>query len=151
MLAERDARQGLTMRPADILAVRGKPLRSAALVASALLIVMIALAELSGLNRGRSLGYLYLLPMLITAPHLNRAQILGLAALCALLREALGPLAWGEGLLVRSIYGLVAFGGAGLFVSELAERRRRRARAEAQAGGAGYAQAGCGAAVARAY
>jgi two-component system sensor kinase FixL len=126
MLAERDARQGLTMRPADILAVRGKPLRSAALAASALLIVAIALADLSGVSRGRSLGYLYLLPILIAAPHLNRTQIFGLAALCALLREALGPLAWGDGLVVRSIYGLVAFGGAGLFVSELAERRRRR-------------------------
>jgi hypothetical protein len=37
-------------------------------------------------------GYMYLLPILLAAAALNRFQILGMAVLCAYLREAFDPL-----------------------------------------------------------
>jgi two-component system sensor kinase FixL len=114
------------MKLAKILAAHAKALRSTALAGSAILIVAIALADLSRLSGGRSLGFLYLLPVLIAATQLKRKQIFALAALCTLLRQALGPLAWDEGAVGNGLIGLLAFGGAGLFVTELAERRRRR-------------------------
>jgi len=114
------------MRLASMLAAHGKAARSAVLAASAFLIAAVALADLSRLGGGQPLGFLYLLPVLIAATQLTRKQIFALAALCTLLREALGPGAWGEGLAGRGLIALLAFGGAGLFVTEIAERRRRR-------------------------
>jgi PAS domain S-box-containing protein len=100
--------------------------RMAVLAALAFLIASIALADLSRLSRGLSLGFLYLLPILFAALYLSRKEILVLATLCTLLREALGPFAWDRGLALRSALGLLAYAGSGLFVAELAERRRRR-------------------------
>lgn len=114
------------MRLASMLASHGKAARSAVLAASAFLIAAIALADLSRLSGGWPLGFLYLVPVLIAATQLTRKQILALAALCTLLREVCGPHAWGNGTVGSVLLGLLAFGGAGLFVTEIAERRRRR-------------------------
>jgi two-component system sensor kinase FixL len=114
------------MKLASMLAAHAKVARVALLATSAFLIAGIALADFSELGRGQSLGLFYLLPVLIAATRLTRKQVLALAALCTLLREALGPLAWGEGVLGRALIGLLACGGAGLFGTEVAERRRRR-------------------------
>ncbi|MCC7173622.1 MAG: PAS domain S-box protein [Bryobacterales bacterium] len=106
--------------------------RPAVLTALAFLIASIALLDLSELGRGFSLGFLYLLPMLVAALHLGRWEILGLAVLCTLLREVLGPFNPNSGLALRSGLGFLAFGGSGLFVRELAERRRRRLEQQRQ-------------------
>ncbi len=110
----------------DLFVADAKSDRTAVLAAVAFLIAAIALADLSNLSFGLSLGFLYLLPILVAAVYLTRKEILALAVLCTLLREALGPFAWDRGLAIRSALGLLAYGGSGLFVAELAGRRRRR-------------------------
>ncbi len=100
--------------------------KSSVLAALAFLVASVALVDMSPLAQGYSLGFLYLLPILLGALHLNRKEILGLALLCMVLREALGPFDHAEGLAVRTALGLLAFGGSGLSVFELAARRRRR-------------------------
>ncbi len=100
--------------------------RTAVLAAVAFVMAAIALADLSRVGYGMSLGVLYLAPIMVAALYLTRLEVLALAILCTLLREGLGPFAWGPGLWIRSGLGLVAYGGSGLFVAELAARRRRR-------------------------
>ena len=95
------------------------------LAASACLIGGVALAEYLQLGGGAPLGFLYLLPILVAATRLTRQEIFILAVFCTLLREVLEPAAQ-DGLVLRTLIGMVAFAGAGLFVSELTERRRRR-------------------------
>jgi PAS domain S-box-containing protein len=114
------------MRLPDFVIADAKSDKTAVLAAVGFLIAAIALADISQLSMGMSLGFLYLLPILVAALHLKRKEILGLAVLCTLLREALGPFAWNRGLAIRSALGLLAYGGSGLFVAELAERRRRK-------------------------
>ncbi len=100
--------------------------RLSVLAASAFLMATIALADLSRLSGGISLGFLYLLPMVFAAMYVSRKEILVLAILCTLLREAFGPFAWSPGLAIRSGLGMLAYAGSGLFVAELAARQRRR-------------------------
>ncbi len=95
------------------------------LAASGCLIGAISLAEFLHWGGGVPLGFLYLLPILVAATRLTRREIFVLAGLCTLLREVLEP-AEHDGLVLRTLIGLVAFAGAGLFVSEVTERRRRR-------------------------
>ena len=115
----------------QLLATDSKSDRTAVLAALAFLIASIALLDLSEMGRGLSLGFLYLFPILVGALYLTRKEILGLAVLCALLRETLGPFS-SQGLALRSGLGLLAFAGCGLFVVELAERRRRRLEQQRQ-------------------
>ena len=93
-----------------------------------------------------SLGLFYVLPILVAGMWLSRLQIVAVAALCTLLREAFSPSAWDADLAARTALVLIAFTGAGLFISELARNRqlaiehgrhleeqmRRREEAEAQ-------------------
>jgi len=96
------------------------------LAALAFMIASIALIDLSNLGAGVSLGALYLVPILAGAVYLTRTEIIAVAVLCALLREASAPYAWGEGVWLRGGLALLAYAGSGLFLAELAERRRRR-------------------------
>ncbi len=118
-------RKGI-MRIQDLVALDVKYDRSSGLAALAFVIASIALADLSPMGGETSLGFLYLLPILVGAFFLNRKEIVGLAVLCTVLREGLGPFDPAKGLLIRSGLGLLAFGGSGLFVAELVERHRRR-------------------------
>jgi PAS domain S-box-containing protein len=111
------------MKLPDILAAYSKADRMTAVTTAAFLIVTIAFADLR-FTPAVSLGFLYLLPMLITALFVSRLELLSLAITCTLLREAFGPFEWGWGVLVRSVLGLLAFFGSGLFVEELARRRQ---------------------------
>lgn len=77
-----------------------------------------------------SIGVLYLFPILIAGPLMRNWQILLLSALCTLLREWLSPLAWNTEMLGRLTTGMVAFGGVGLFVSHLSQRRRMTSEVE---------------------
>ncbi len=89
-----------------------------------------------------SIGFLYLIPILLSAAALNKKQILGMAAICGYFREAFDPLQmtgstlghslrvefnpgyWVPGSAGRMLVSVVGFAMAGFFVSELNQRRR---------------------------
>lgn len=71
-----------------------------------------------------SLGFLYVFPILVFALFAERRNIVILTVACAALREIFSPMPWDGDALARSVMGLAAFLGAGLFVSELARNRR---------------------------
>jgi PAS domain S-box-containing protein len=86
-----------------------------------------------------SVGFLYLLPILLSAAALNGPQIVALSAFCAYLREAFDPLndltptprpavfnpvAWAPGATGRYLVIAVGFSMTGFFVFQLNQRRR---------------------------
>jgi two-component system, LuxR family, sensor kinase FixL len=89
-----------------------------------------------------SVGFLYLIPVLLCAAALNGAQIIALALVCAYLREAFDPLQpaaapgglalprmldpwrWPAGASGRVVVMTVGFAMTGFFISELNQRRR---------------------------
>jgi two-component system, LuxR family, sensor kinase FixL len=89
-----------------------------------------------------SIGFLYLIPILFSAPALNGWQIGGFAAICGFLTEALDPLqhtagktgwellqqvspvAWAPGSMGRFVVAVAAFAMTGFFAAELNQRRR---------------------------
>jgi two-component system, LuxR family, sensor kinase FixL len=71
-----------------------------------------------------SIGFLYLLPILLAAPALSPGQIVALAAVCSVLREAYDPLEWSAGATGRILAALAGFAMTGFFVSEMNQRRR---------------------------
>ena len=71
-----------------------------------------------------SIGFLYLIPVLLSAAALNSLQILVMAALCSFLREAFDPLEWAPGAAGRVAVVTAGFAMTGFFVSELNQRRR---------------------------
>jgi len=91
---------------------------------------------------GVSVGFLYLVPVLLSAAALNGLQILALAAVCSFLREAfdplqgplgtsgegllraLDPLRWPPGSMGRLLVSGAGFAMTGFFVAELNQRRR---------------------------
>src|ERR1017187_541530 len=104
---------------------------------AAALIVLIAWVDWVMPNT--SLGFLYLIPMLLSAAGLNGYQILSMAVVCGWLREAADPLQgaagdrsafvlspshWVEGSIPRLIVAASGFATTGFFVRELNRRRR---------------------------
>jgi PAS domain S-box-containing protein len=86
-----------------------------------------------------SVGYLYLIPILLCSAGLNRYEILLMAVVCAWLREAadplqgaiegrsafiLNPAQWAAGSNPRLIVAACGFAATGFFVGELNRRRR---------------------------
>jgi two-component system sensor kinase FixL len=89
-----------------------------------------------------SIGFLYLLPILLSAAALNKKQILAMASLCGYFREAFDPLQmstskmghalrvefdpslWVPGSAGRMLVSIIGFAMAGFFVSEVNQRRR---------------------------
>ncbi|HEY2016120.1 MAG TPA: ATP-binding protein [Bryobacteraceae bacterium] len=71
-----------------------------------------------------SIGFLYLFPILIVAGSLDRWTLLAFALICDVLREQFSPNSWSGGADARFITALIAYFGAGLFVSELVRHRR---------------------------
>lgn len=101
------------------------------------MIVLIAWADWMVPNT--SVGYLYLIPILLSSAGLNRYQILGMALLCGYLREAADPLQgvagrhaafvlnptyWVAGSYPRLVVAASGFATTGFFVGELNHRRR---------------------------
>jgi len=90
-----------------------------------------------------SIGFLYLIPILLSAAALNSLQIAGFAAICGFLTEAfdpaqntlgttgsaliegLNPIHWAPGSMGRLIVAVAGFAMTGFFVAELNHRRRR--------------------------
>jgi PAS domain S-box-containing protein len=71
-----------------------------------------------------SIGFLYLIPVLLSAAALNTFEILVMAALCGFLQEAFSPGKWGPGAADRLLVATAAFSMAGFFVTQLNKRRR---------------------------
>jgi PAS domain S-box-containing protein len=112
-------------------------------ILSALAVCLIALiATLDWLLPRITVGYLYLIPILLSAAALNRPQILAMSVLCAYLREVFDPLQdipaptgpvlwnafnprhWVEGSIGRLVVVAVGYTMTGFFVEELNRRRR---------------------------
>jgi len=70
-----------------------------------------------------SLGFLYLLPIMIVGGFLSRIQIVGAALVCAVLQESFSNLPENEAIF-RLVLSSIGFIGTGLFVSELLNSRR---------------------------
>ncbi|MBV9181984.1 MAG: PAS domain S-box protein [Acidobacteria bacterium] len=71
-----------------------------------------------------SLGFLYLFPMIMVGGLLSRAQIVGMALICAVLQELFSNLPTQSEAIIRLILSSVSFAGTGLFISEMARNRR---------------------------
>ncbi len=86
-----------------------------------------------------SVGFLYLIPILLSAAALNSRQIIVLGVICAYLREAfdpqneiansvihgvLNPVKWTSGATGRTLVVMAGFTMTGFFVSQLNQRRR---------------------------
>jgi PAS domain S-box-containing protein len=89
-----------------------------------------------------SIGFLYLIPILLSAAALNKKQILAMATLCGYFREAFDPLQmaasklghqlrvefdprlWVSGSLGRMLVCVAGFAMTGFFVTEVNQRRR---------------------------
>ncbi len=89
-----------------------------------------------------SVGFLYLIPIVLAAAALNKRQILAMATLCGYFREAFDPLQmsaskmghqlrvefnpglWVSGSAGRMLVSIVGFAMAGFFVTEVNQRRR---------------------------
>jgi len=108
----------------DIPLLDSVPARRKAFLASMVAIGFVALVDWK-IKPHVSLGFLYLFPILVLALFARRWQIVIVATACGVLREVLSPLPWDGDAAARMAMGLVAFLGAGLFVSELARNRRR--------------------------
>jgi two-component system, LuxR family, sensor kinase FixL len=111
--------------------------RAAVSCAAATMIVAIAYADWLAPNT--SVGYLYLIPILLSSAGLNSFEILLMALVCGWLREAADPLQgavagrsafvlnpdrWVAGSWPRFIVAASGFTTTGLFVGELNRRRR---------------------------
>ena len=113
------------------------------LVVCAIAVVLIGLiAWVDWLSPDSSVGYLYLVPILLSAAALNGAQILVMAVLCGYLREvfdplqgvpmtvgpvlwhAFNPLRWVQGSYGRLSVSAAGFAMTGFFFAELNRRRR---------------------------
>ncbi len=70
-----------------------------------------------------SLGFLYLFPIIMLGGFLSRAQIVGVALVCAVLQEAFSNLPENEAV-VRLVLSSAGFVGTGLFISEMIRNRR---------------------------
>jgi len=99
-----------------------RPNRTPVLLASAGMVAAIALVDWWTLPYV-SLGFLYLLPIMLAAGFLPRVAIVAVCVVCAVLTElfsALGP----TGRVSRLIFETLALAGCGLFVAELLRSRR---------------------------
>jgi PAS domain S-box-containing protein len=71
-----------------------------------------------------AIGFLYLLPILVSAAALRGFQILALAILCTFLQESFSPNNWSTGAVDRVIVAGIGFSMAGFLAAELNQRRR---------------------------
>jgi signal transduction histidine kinase len=75
-----------------------------------------------------SLGYLYVFPMLLLGLSARPAWIVGVALVCAVLREQFTPTPWEPEAPTSLFVAFVAFAGGGLLMSEQSRSRRRAER-----------------------
>jgi PAS domain S-box-containing protein len=109
--------------PLNIPLLESPTARRQAFAASAITVAVIAVLDWK-VKPNVSLGFLYVFPILVISLFATRGQIVAVATACGILREVLSPLSWDGDAAARLLMGLVAFLGAGLFVSELARNHR---------------------------
>jgi two-component system, cell cycle sensor histidine kinase and response regulator CckA len=97
--------------------------RFAVVASAAAMLAAIAFVDLY-LVRTASLGFLYIVPLVVAAGFLHRWQIVLAALACAILREAGSPIAWSADYLARIALVAAAFASAALFVRELARNQQ---------------------------
>jgi PAS domain S-box-containing protein len=83
-----------------------------------------AIAWVDWLLPDSSVGYLYLIPVLLSAGVLNTGQIVVVAAFCGVLREIFDPIRWAPGAEGRLAVAVAGFAMTGFFVVQLNQRRR---------------------------
>jgi PAS domain S-box-containing protein len=71
-----------------------------------------------------SLGFLYIVPILLASATLRRLQMMILATVCGILREMFSPVHGQPGAVGRTLIGIAGFAMAGFFVSELNRNRK---------------------------
>ena len=114
--------------------------RGAVYIAAAAVTAVVAFVDWQLVDS--SIGFLYLIPILLAAPAMNNVQIGAFAALCGYLTEAfdpaqnavgrtgsplmhgMNPFAWGPGSMGRLVVAIAAFAMTGFFAAELNNRRR---------------------------
>lgn len=92
-------------------------------VFACLLILAIAAADFK--LEEISVGFLYILPILLVSSQLSGLQVVAVAVLCSILREMFSPVRWRPGAPARISIAFAGFAMAGFFVSELNRKRRQ--------------------------
>lgn len=110
------------MNPIEAYLSFSEPKRGWVYVCAGTLIALIAYSDWK--IEEVSVGFLYVLPILMASATLRGWQIVALAIACAFLREWFSPLHDTAGVGVRVIVGAVGFALAGYFVSQLNRQRR---------------------------
>jgi two-component system, LuxR family, sensor kinase FixL len=106
----------------DLLSIYAPTNRTRMLAIATLLIAGIAIIDWWATHY-ISLGFLYLFPIIILGGFLSRAQIIGVALVCAFLQEAFSNLPENEAV-TRLLFSSAGFVGTGLFISEMIRNRR---------------------------
>jgi len=88
-----------------------------------ILVVLIAIADWY-FEQNISLGVLYVFPVVIAAMTFGRIEMLLLVVACAVLREHFDPVPWAPDSGHRLFYTILAYGGLGFFLVELARNRQ---------------------------
>lgn len=105
---------------------RGDPSRTSqwvAMLAGLVLIGFMAYAD-SRMLPGFSIGFLYLVPLILVSPWLKNAQALTLAAIAVYLRENVSLGAWQGDWSTRIMVTYIAFAGTAIVVGEMSRSRR---------------------------
>src|SRR6266446_2136653 len=110
------------MKPLEALRAYSEANRVQVCIISGLLTLLIAVVDWQ--LPKVSLGFLYVVPILLVAGTFENRLLLILAAICAVLREMFSPLNKEPGAVARILVGWGAYALSGLFVSELNQKRR---------------------------
>ena len=97
--------------------------RQGVLTVSGSIAALVAILDIAWVHTV-ALGFLYVIPLVLAAGFLSRWQIVGISALCAILREAGSPLAWSSEYVARIALVTAAFAGTTLFVKELVRNQQ---------------------------
>lgn len=112
----------ILMNPLESYLSFAEPRRGWVYVIAAVLIASIAYSDWK--IEEVSVGFLYVLPILMASATLRTWQIAVVAVACGVLRERFGPLYGTPGGTIRTCIGAAGFALAGYFVSKLDQQRR---------------------------
>ena len=71
-----------------------------------------------------SMGPLYIIPIVVAAPHLKRWHVILVAVAIEFVRESLAPESWDAQVISRMTLTIIAYLGVGFFTNEMARNRR---------------------------
>jgi two-component system, LuxR family, sensor kinase FixL len=117
------AAREVLMNPLETYLSFSEPRRGWVYAAACVLILSIAYGDWK--IEEVSVGFLYVLPILMASATLCGWQIVALSAACGVLRESFSPLHGTPGVALRVVIGAAGFALAGYFVSRLNRQRHR--------------------------